>query len=125
MELRDFADEMGIKIHFASVAHPQRNRQVERANGMILQGLKPQIFNRLKPHAGRWVKELPSVLWGLRTNTSRATGQSPFSLVYGSEAMLPTEVSLVSARVQAYDEKLSEENREIDLIAAEELRDHA
>ena len=125
VEFRDFADEMGIKIHFASVAHPQSNGQVERANGMILQGLKPRIFDRLKPYAGRWVKELPSVLWGLCTNTSRATGQSPFSLVYGSEAMLLTEVSLVSARVQAYDEQLSEENREIDLIAAEELRDRA
>jgi hypothetical protein len=59
---------------------------------MILQGLKAIIFDGLKPYVGRWVKELPSVLRALRTTLSRATGHTPFSLVYGSEAMLPTEV---------------------------------
>ena len=92
---------------------------------MILTGLKPRIFDRLKPYPGKWVKELPSVLWGLRTNVSRATGQSPFSLVYGSEAMLPTEVNLISARVQSYDEDLYDDQRQMELIAAEELRDQA
>ena len=78
---------------------------------MILTGLKPRIFDRLKPDAGKWVKELPWVLWGLRTNVSRATGQSPFSLVYVSEAMLPTEVNMVSARLQYYDEEKYEDQR--------------
>jgi hypothetical protein len=59
---------------------------------MILEGLKPRIFNRLKSYVGKWVKELPPVLWALRTTPSRATGHTPFSLVYGTEAMLPTEV---------------------------------
>jgi hypothetical protein len=59
---------------------------------MILQGLNPKIFDRLKPYAGTWVKELPSVFWALRNTPSNATGHTPFSLVYGSEAMLPTEV---------------------------------
>jgi hypothetical protein len=62
---------------------------------MILQGLKPRIFDRLKPYAGKWVKELPSVLWPLHTTPSRATGHTPFCLVYGSEVMLPTEVEQV------------------------------
>jgi hypothetical protein len=79
-------------INYASVAHPQSNGQVECANRMILQGLKPRIFDRLKPYAGKWVKELPSVLWTLCTIPSQATGHTPFSLVYGSEVMLPTEV---------------------------------
>jgi hypothetical protein len=38
------------------------------------------------------MKELPSLLWALRTTPSQVTGQTPFPLVYGSEAMLPTEV---------------------------------
>jgi hypothetical protein len=46
----------------------------------------------IKPYAGKCIKELPSVLWGLRTNPSQAMGHTPFSLVDGSEAMLPTEV---------------------------------
>jgi hypothetical protein len=45
---------------------------VERFNVMILQGLKPRIFDRLKPYARKWVKELPSVLWALHTTPSRA-----------------------------------------------------
>jgi hypothetical protein len=73
---------------------------VERSNVMILQGLKPRIFDRLKPYAEKWVKELPIVLWALCTTPSRAMGQTPFSLVYGSEAMLPTEVEQKSFRIQ-------------------------
>jgi hypothetical protein len=73
---------------------------VERSNVMILQGLKPRIFDRLKPYAEKWVKELPLVLWALCTTPSRAMGQTPFSLVYGSEAMLPTEVEQKSFRIQ-------------------------
>jgi hypothetical protein len=71
---------------------------------MILQGLKPRIFDRLKPYARKWVKELPSVLWALRTTQSRATGHTPFSLVYGSEAMLPTEVDHKSFHVLHFNE---------------------
>jgi hypothetical protein len=76
---------------------------VERSNGMILQGFKPGIFDRLKPYARKWVKELSSVLWALRTTPSRAKGHTPFSLVYGSEAMLPTEVEHKSFRVQQFN----------------------
>jgi transposase InsO family protein len=67
-ELKDFCVDSGIKINYASVSHSQSNGQVERSNVMILQGLKPRIFDRLKPYARKWVKELPSVLWGLRTS---------------------------------------------------------
>src|SRR6185503_15798018 len=72
-----------------AVAHPQTNGQVERANGMILQGLKPRIFNKLNKFGRRWLTELPSVIWSLRTTPSRAMGFTPFFLVYGAEAMLP------------------------------------
>jgi hypothetical protein len=65
------------------------NGQVERANGMILQGLKPRIYNDLNKFGKRWIKELPSVVWSLRMTPSRATGFSPFFLVYGAEAILP------------------------------------
>jgi transposase InsO family protein len=91
-EFKDFCANSGIKINYASVSHPQNNGQAECSIGMILQGLKPRIFHRLKPYVGRWVKELPSVLSALHTTLSCAMGHTLFSLVYGSEAMLPTEV---------------------------------
>jgi hypothetical protein len=71
------------------VAHPMTNGQVERANGMILQGLKPRIYNYLNKFGKWWIKELPSVVWSLRTTPSRATGFSPFFLVYGPRPSYP------------------------------------
>jgi hypothetical protein len=90
---------------------------------MILQGLKPIIFDRLKPYDGRWVKELPLVLWALLTTPSRATGHTPFSLVYGSVAMLPTEVEHKSFRVQHLNEERLDDSRDDDLTKLEELHE--
>jgi transposase InsO family protein len=104
-EFKNFCADSGIKINYASVSHPQSNCQVECSNGMILQGLKTRIFDRLKPCARKWGKELPSVLWALCTTLSHATCHTPFSLVYRSEAMLPTEVEPKSFRVQHFNEE--------------------
>jgi hypothetical protein len=109
-KFKDFCAHSGIKINHASVSHPQSNGQVEHSNGMILQGFKPRIFDRLKPYAEKWVKKLPSVLWALHTTLSRATGHTPFSLVYGSEAMLPTEVEHKSFHVQHFNEEQSNDS---------------
>ena len=54
------------------------NGQVERTNDMVLQGLKPRIFNRLNKFGGRWVVELLTVLWSLRMTPSWATSYTPF-----------------------------------------------
>jgi IS30 family transposase len=58
----DFCEDHHIRVDWATVAHPMTNGQVERANGMILQGLKPRIYNDLKKFGKRWMKELPSVV---------------------------------------------------------------
>jgi transposase InsO family protein len=52
-EFKDFCADSGLKINYALVSHPQSNGQVERSNDMILQGLKPRIFDRLKSYAGK------------------------------------------------------------------------
>src|SRR6266508_438607 len=122
-EFKDWCEEMGIKICYASVAHPQTNGQVERANGMVLQGVKSRVFDRLKPYAGKWARELPSVFWALRTSPSRATGESPFFLTYGSEAVLPTKLDFGSSRVRNFNEELSEDSRLADLDQLKEARD--
>jgi hypothetical protein len=59
---------------------------------MILQGLKPRIYKDLNKFGKRWIKELPSVVWSLRTTPSQATGFSSFFLVYGAKAVLPTDL---------------------------------
>jgi transposase InsO family protein len=40
-----FCDDHHFRVYWVAVAHPRTNGQVERANGMTLQGLKPRIFN--------------------------------------------------------------------------------
>jgi hypothetical protein len=92
---------------------------------MFLQGLKPRIFDRLNPYAGKWVKELPLVVWALHTTSSHAMGHTPFSLVYGSEAMLPTKVEHKSFCVQQFNKEQSNHSRVNDLTRLEELREPA
>jgi hypothetical protein len=72
---------------------------------MILQGLKLRIYNNLNKFGKRWMKELPSVVWSLRTMPSRATGFLPFFLVYGAEAILPTDLEYGSSRTKVYDDR--------------------
>ena len=54
--------------------------------------LKTRTFDRLRKCGKNWIEELPVVLWSIRTTPNRATGQTPFALVYGAEAVLPTEL---------------------------------
>jgi hypothetical protein len=63
----NYCGKKGIRLDLASVAHPQTNGQVEKANGLILASIKPRLVEPLKRSAGCWVEELPSVLWSLRT----------------------------------------------------------
>jgi hypothetical protein len=56
-------------------------------NGMILQGIKPRIFNKLNKFGERWVTELPAALWSLRTTPSRAIGYTPFFMVVQYKAL--------------------------------------
>jgi transposase InsO family protein len=121
----DFCEDHRIRVDWAAVAHPMTNGQVERANDMILQGLKPRIYNDLNKFGRRWMKELPSVVWSLRTTPCRATGFTPFFLVYGAEAILPTDLEYGSPRTRAYDDRSNQSSREDSLDQLEEARDVA
>ncbi|XP_039841045.1 uncharacterized protein LOC120700914 [Panicum virgatum] len=104
------------------MAQPRCNGQVERANGLILQWLKARIFDRIEKYGSKWIQELPIVVWGLRMQRSRATGYSPFFMVYGSEAILPTNIAFGAPHTQNYDEGEAETTWRIDLDSAEEHR---
>jgi hypothetical protein len=74
------------------VAHTRANIQVEHANDLILDGLKKRIYDENSTKGGKWINGISSVVWGLRTQPSKAAGQSPFFLVYGSAAILLVDV---------------------------------
>ncbi|XP_066341613.1 uncharacterized protein [Miscanthus floridulus] len=118
----DFCEDRYISIKLVSVAHPRANGQVERANGMILDALKKRLHEKEEKHPGRWLKELPAVVWGLRTQPSRNTGVSPYFLVYGSEAVLPADVAFQAPRVENFDAEKSEQHRPEDVDRLEEER---
>ena len=106
-EFKEYCQEMGIKISYASVAHPQTNRQVEKANGLVTAGLKKRLLAPLDRAKRACVDELPSALWSLRTTPNNSTQETPFFLVHDAEVVLPVEVSHVSLRVDAYNEEES------------------
>jgi hypothetical protein len=118
----EFCDKHHIRVDWAAVVHPQTNGQVEQANCMILQGLKPRIFDRLNKSGRKWLQELPTVVWSLRTTPSRATRFTPFFLVYGAEAILPTDLEYGSPRVKSYDKGTNQRAREDSLDQLDEAR---
>jgi hypothetical protein len=92
---------------------------------MILQGLKPRIFDRLNKSGRKWLQELPSVIWSLRITPSRATGFTMFFLVYGAEVVLPTDLEYGSPKIEGYDESSNQRAREDSLDQIDEARDVA
>ena len=106
---------------YSTPAYPQGNGQAEAVNKVIVNGLK----KRLDDAKGRWVKELPHVLWTYRTTPQRSTGETPFAMSYGVEAVIPLEANFPMLRTNSFtpsgnDELLGES---LDLI--EERREKA
>ncbi|XP_057250630.1 uncharacterized protein LOC130591360 [Beta vulgaris subsp. vulgaris] len=100
-KLREWLADQGIKAHFAAVAHPQANGQVKAFKKILSAGTKKKLDNA----KGLWVEELQLVLWSIRTTTKNSTGETPFMLVYGSEAVLPIEIEEPTLRVMLYSEE--------------------
>jgi hypothetical protein len=119
---REFCENTCIEIKYVYVAHQRANGQVERANGMIIDGLKKRLYDKNSKKGGKWIHELPHVVWGLRTQSSKATGQTPFFLVYGSEAILPADIMWKSPRVEIYNEGEADEAMQLELDFVEEAR---
>jgi hypothetical protein len=84
--------------------------------------MKMRIFQDLEAKGKNWYKELPSVLWALRTNVNRATRATPFSLVYLAKVVLTPEVYLKSTRVTHFNPEDQAKARELDANLLEERR---
>jgi hypothetical protein len=93
-----FCDQIGTKIHFASVRHPKSNGLVEWANGIIITGIMKSIFDQPK---GKWPDELIKVVWNHNTVVSRSTWFTPFKLLFSDEAITLKEARTSSIRTLA------------------------
>ncbi|GJW30364.1 reverse transcriptase domain-containing protein [Tanacetum coccineum] len=118
---KDWCSRLSITQRFASVKHPQTNGLVERANRSLGEGIKA----RLDRHKGRWVEELSHVLWAHRTTIKVSTGDTPFSLVYGTEAVIPAEIGMPTIRTAEVNITTNDDERRIDLDILEERREQA
>ncbi|KAK3038382.1 hypothetical protein RJ639_030282 [Escallonia herrerae] len=112
---------LSINLYFTSVAYPQSNGQTENMNRSILQGLK----KKLDEAKGAWVDELPKVLWAYRTTPHSVTEETPFLLCFGTEALLPVEVSLPTVRVLQFSKEGNETNLRGNLDLLDEVRAQA
>ncbi|XP_038708603.1 uncharacterized protein LOC120003660 [Tripterygium wilfordii] len=97
------------------------HNKAEASNKIILNGIK----KRLESSKGRWVEELPSVLWAYRTTPRRSTGESPFVLAYGAEAVIPLEIGLPTLQTQVFEEGNNDLAMERNLDLLQERRDQA
>ncbi|XP_020421392.1 uncharacterized protein LOC109949701 [Prunus persica] len=112
-----FFKKYGIKQHLSTPRYPQGNGQAEASNKIILDCLK----KRLEGAEGKWVDELPGVLWAYRTTMRRSTGETPFSLAYGIEAIIPPHITVPSIGIEVGSiEQNSEQMRlNLDLLEGE------
>ena len=113
-EFKNFYNELNIVKSFSVVVHPQSNGQVDAMN----KALKHNLKAKLKSHKGAWPKELPHVLWAYHTTARTSTGETPFSMAFGAEAMVLVEVGLSSHCQISYTELQNKElmKNELDLL---------
>ncbi|GKU89962.1 hypothetical protein SLEP1_g4030 [Rubroshorea leprosula] len=119
--LRSFCKDYGIELSLTSVYTPQSNGQAEFANKIVLRGLKTRVITA----RSNWVDELNKVLWSCRTTPSSATGETPFSLAYGAEAVIPVEVGLPPIKSDRQDDQNNGQLLRENLDLVEEVREMA
>ena len=95
---RKYCCDFGITNRYSTPAYPQENGQAEAVNKVIISGLK----KRLDDAKGRWVEELPHILWTYRTTLQRSTRETPFSMTYGAEIVLPLETSFPTLKSSTF-----------------------
>jgi len=74
---------------------------------------------------GTWAKEVPRIVWAYHTTPQSTTRETPFSLVYGSGAMIPVEIQENSPRFQNFVVEESNEERKVNLDLLDEVREEA
>ena len=118
---KKYCYDLGINNRYSIPAYPQGNGQAEAVNKVIVSGLK----KRLDDAKGRWVEELPHVLWMYRTTPRQLIGETPFSMTYGAEAIIPLETGFPTLRTNAFTSDGNDELLEKSLDLIEERRENA
>nr|GEX69612.1 reverse transcriptase domain-containing protein [Tanacetum cinerariifolium] len=113
---KDWCDKFNITQRFASVKHPQSNGLVEIANWSLREGIKARLGKGNK----NWIEELSHVLWARRTMIKSSHGDTPFSLTYGMEVVIPAEIGMPTYRTVTVDTVHNDEELRLNLDLLEE-----
>uniref|UniRef100_A0A2N9GSG2 RNA-directed DNA polymerase n=1 Tax=Fagus sylvatica TaxID=28930 RepID=A0A2N9GSG2_FAGSY len=124
--VREVLEHYRIKHRRSTPYYPQGNGQAEATNRMLLRILSKMVFD----YGKGWNSHLADTLWAYRGSTKTATGFTPFSLVYGTDAISPTELLVPSPRILhgmdlEADADICAEARVADLEGLEEARELA
>ncbi|XP_074323867.1 uncharacterized protein LOC141660782 [Apium graveolens] len=106
-----------INLIKSTPRYPQANGQAKSSNKIIINSLK----KRLTSCKGKWAEEFPWVLWSDRTNPKTLTGQTHYSLVYGTEVVLPTEVIMPTARYVLFTSDMNDKELAHDIDTVDEI----
>ena len=118
---RRYCCELGITNKYSTPAYPQGNGQDEAINKVIVNGL----HKRLDDTKGRWVEELPHVLWTYRTTPRRSIGETHFSMNYGAESVIPIEMCFPTLKTSSFSPNNNNELLEKSLDLIKERRESA
>ncbi|GFZ01052.1 hypothetical protein Acr_14g0006870 [Actinidia rufa] len=119
--IKQFCSDLAISHYFSSLGHLQANGQVEVTNQKILRNLKA----RLDKSKDEWVEDLPSILWAYHPMSRIPTGETPFSMVYGSESVIPVELGMLSFKISNFDKENNETELRLNLDLLDEKRERA
>ncbi|GKA07730.1 reverse transcriptase domain-containing protein [Tanacetum coccineum] len=116
---RSWYERLNIQQMNTAIAHPQANGMVERANKSLMEVIK----SRLGRDRAGWVDELPNVLWAHRTSLKTSNVETPFSLTYESEAVIPAEIGMPIHRTMMVREDKNEDELHLNMDLLQERRE--
>ena len=105
---------------YSTPAYPQGNGKTEAVNKVIVNGFK----KRLDDAKGKWVEELPHVLWTYRTTPCRSTRETPFPMTYKAKTVIPLKTSFPTLRISSFNLSNNNELLEKSLDFIEERREN-
>ena len=103
---------------YSTAAYPQGNGQAEAINKVIVNGIKKMLDDT----KGKWVEELPHILWTYRTTPCRSTEETPFSMTYGDKVVIPLETDFPTLKTSSFSPSSNDNllERGLDLTKKEE-----
>ncbi|XP_026410770.1 uncharacterized protein LOC113305996 [Papaver somniferum] len=94
-DVTDLLRQYNTRLHTSTPYYPKGNGQEEATNKTIIRILSRIVHD----HHREWNEQLPIALWAYKILKRSSTGASPYSLVYGEDAILPAEIAIPSARI--------------------------